>query len=547
MADAGGLDSGRAAFIGRAWGRGIRPVVGGRCHDAAGPEDLELLTAAAYLVGRDEDAADLSARGYREWLDRDDRPRAARCAFWLAFRLLLKGDVAQSEGWLARAARLVDDTTACVETGYLLVPAALQSMDTGDAAAALSAFTQAVTIGNRHDDPDLTVLGRLGAGQALIQQGKAAEGVPLLDEVMIAVTNDEVSPIVAGLVYCAVIEACHAILDLRRAHEWTAALTRWCDSQPDLVPYRGQCLVHRAEIMQLHGDWQDAMREARLAYQRLSHPPGQPAIGLALYRQAELHRLSGDFRQAEEAYRLASRWSGEPQPGLALLRLAQGRLDVAAAGIRRAIDIAEDGPARTRLLPAYVDIMVAAGDVPAARRGADELRTIAEDVDTPWLQASAEQALGTVLLAEGDGSSALRVLRRAWTTWSTLDVPYDGARTRVVMGLACRSLGDEDGAAMEFDAARWIFQQLGALPDVARAEDLARHTITAPAGGLTRRELEVLRQVASGKSNRAIATELFLSEKTVARHVSNIFTKLGLSSRSAATRYAYEHGLAQPI
>jgi DNA-binding CsgD family transcriptional regulator len=260
-----------------------------------------------------------------------------------------------------------------------------------------------------------------------------------------------------------------------------------------------------------------------------------------------LHRLGGEFQQAEEAYWLASRWSGEPQPGLALLRLAQGRRDVAVAGIRRAIDIAEDGPARARLLPAYVDIMVAAGDVPAARRGADELRTIAEDVDTPWLQASAEQALGTVLLAEGDGSSALRVLRRAWTTWSTLDVPYDGARTRVVMGLACRSLGDEDGAAMEFDAAKWIFQQLGALPDVARAEDLARHTITAPAGGLTRRELEVLRQLASGKSNRAIATELFLSEKTVARHVSNIFTKLGLSSRSAATRYAYEHGLIQPI
>jgi ATP/maltotriose-dependent transcriptional regulator MalT len=482
-------------------------------------------------------------RAYRESLRADDQARAARSAFWLAFHLLNKGDTAQAGGWLARARRLLDDGRHdCVEQGYLLFPASVQRYFDGDYAAAYAASSQAVEIGDRFGDLDLVTLARHVQGRALIRQGKPAQGMALLDEAMVAVLAGEVSAVVAGDTYCGVIEACQEVFDLRRAQEWTASLSHWCESQPDLVRYHGQCLVHRTEIMQLHGAWPDALEEARRACHRLSQPPGQPAVGAAFYQLAELHRLCGAFADAEVAYREASRWGRHAQPGLALLRLAQGQVDVAAAASRRVVDEAVDRLVRARLLPAHVEIMLAAGDVPAARLAADELSTIAADVGAPLLRAVAAHATGAVLLAEDDGRAAGQALRRAWTVWHDLDAPYEAARARVLMGLACRRLGDEDGAAMELDAARWAFRQLGAVHDVALTEVLSRKA-AGTVGGLTVREVQVLRLVASGRTNRAIAADLFLSEKTVARHVSNIFAKLGVSSRSAATGYAYEHGL----
>jgi DNA-binding CsgD family transcriptional regulator len=372
--------------------------------------------------------------------------------------------------------------------------------------------------------------------------GRIPEGIAVLDEVMVGVTGGETSATVTGLVYCGVIAACMETFDPRRAKEWTVALNHWCDAQPDLVPFRGQCMVHRAQIMQIQGAWPDALEALRQAHQRFTDTR-HPAAGDALYEQAEVHRWRGDLDSAEQAYRQAAGLGRDPQPGLALLRLAQGQLDAASAGIRRALDETTVRFRRPRLLSAAVEIALEGADVDAARVAAEELAQLGADRDVPLLNAMAAQAGGLVRLAEGDARTALSAARRAWSLWQELDVPYEAARARVVVAMACRALGDEDAARMELDAARQVFERLSAGPDLARVEALTGAARSRAGCGLTAREVEVLQLVATGKTNRVIATELFLSEKTVARHLSNIFTKLGVSSRAAATAYAYQHDL----
>ena len=543
MTAADALAHGREAFGRRAWADAYAQLSAADREAPLDLEDLERLATAASLIGRDAEGTDLWARAHHECLRLGDAARAARCAFRLALELLNRGEMAQGGGWLARARRLLDDGQLdCVEQGYVLVPVALQSLMGGDAAAARDTFARAGAIGARFGDADLVAMAGLGQGQALNRLGQTAEGMALLDEVMVAVTVGELSPHVAGIVYCVVIDACRERLDLRRAQEWTAALGRWCAAQQGLVPFRGECLVYRAEIMQLRGAWPDALEEAVRACALLSHRPGQPTAGAAFCQQAELHRLRGDFVKAEEAYRQASRCGRDPQPGLALLRLAQGQVAAAEAAIRGAAEGAQDLATRSRTLAACVEILLAAGDVPGARAAADGLSGLAGGFEAPFLRALSAHTTGAVLLAEGDARAALAALRSAWAAWQELEAPYEAARVRVLVGLAHRDLGDEDTAAMELDAARWVFRQLGAAPDLARVEALSRKAAKA-VGGLTAREVEVLRLVAAGKTNRTIAADLVLSEKTVARHLSNIYAKLGLSTRAAATAYAYEHGL----
>jgi DNA-binding CsgD family transcriptional regulator/Flp pilus assembly protein TadD len=362
----------------------------------------------------------------------------------------------------------------------------------------------------------------------------------MLDEAMVSVTSDELLPAVTGLIYCNVIDACQEVYDLRRSQEWTAALSRWCDGQPDLIPYAGQCLVHRSEILQMRGEWPRALDEATRACLRLT---GRPAVADAHYQLAEIHRLRGEFAEAEQAYRRAGEFGREPQPGLALLRLAEGRLDVAAAAITRVLDETSDRLARCRVLPAYVEVMVVAHELAAARIAADELFKTSEALEAPFLGASAAHIQGAVSLAEGDPAGALTPLRRAMSIWGKLDAPYESARARVLVGLACRALGDLDSAEIEFDAAAEVFQQLGAAPDVDRVRRLASAGEPSSASGLTAREVQVLSLVATGRTNREISSTLMISEHTVARHLQNIFSKLHVSSRTAATTFALEHSL----
>jgi serine/threonine protein kinase len=452
------------------------------------PEDLERLATSAYLIGKDADSTDLWARAHQEFLARGDPARAARSALWLAFGLLARGNMAPARGWLARAGRVLDSGGDCVEQGLLLALNAIPTMFGGNFAGALEMFGRAAEIGDRFRDANVATLARMGEGDCRIRLGEPAAGMKLLDEVMVAVTAGEVSPLLTGLIYCAVISACHGTFDLRRAQEWTAALTRWCDSQVGLVAYRGVCLVHRAEIMQLKGAWPNAADQARQACERLSQPPAHASVGVAFYVRGDLHRLRGEFAQAEEAYRQASQLGRKPDPGLAELRFAQGQVDVAAAAIRRVSEESREQRIRSRILPAYVHILLAAGDVAAARAGAEELSEIAAALDSPFVRAVAAQARGAVLLAEGDARTSLAALREAATGWRDLEVPYEAARVHVLVGLACRQLGDEETAKMELDAARRTFRELGAAPDLDRVEKLSQSAAPVAAIPIVRRE-----------------------------------------------------------
>jgi DNA-binding CsgD family transcriptional regulator len=527
------------------WASSYRDLTALTVDDLSGT-DVERLAVSSYLIGDDARCAAMWEEAHRRHVEADDPAGAALCSFWLAFSMMMRGQMAQAAAWLGRTEAVLASNERCRASGYVLIPALLQALDGDEPAMARTLAAEAADVAETFEDPDLAALAQLGDGQALMMMGDIHSATARFDSVMLMVSTGEVGPVVAGVVYCAVILECMQVFDLTRAAEWTEALHGWCEDQPDLVPYRGQCLVHRSQLQQAAGNWTAAFATVLHACDRLTEPP-HPALGLARYQEAELHRLRGAYDDAAVAYAQASAHGHDPMPGLALLELARGDVDVAAAGIRRALESATASYQRPRLLVAAVDILREARDIAGARRAGDELGAIADASPSEILRAMADQALGAVLLSEGDPAGAFARLRSAHTTWTRRQMPLETAQTSMLLGLGCLSLGDRASAALEFDNAASILDSLGAVPDAARLRTL-RPTVDMPPApsiheksSLTAREIEVLAHVAAGRTNREIASALTISQHTVGRHVENMFAKLGVNSRAAATAYAYEH------
>ncbi|MGW1343762.1 LuxR C-terminal-related transcriptional regulator [Kribbella sp. NPDC002412] len=535
------LERARAAFERRDWAVAYDRLSAGGADTALGPDDLLALGTAAYLVGDNDACVRALQRGFRLQVDRGEIPGAVRFAFWLSLVLSLRGEMAVAGGWAARAERLLAEYPEdVVERGYLRLTAFFRSLGQGDFAEADRAAAEVTEAARRFGEPDLLALGLIAQGRLLLYTGRVPEGLAQMDEAMVGVAAGEVSPIVSGNVYCAMIEGCQEVLDFDRASEWTTALTRWCDSQPDLVPYTGQCAVHRGQILRLRGAFGPALDEFDRACKRYADTGALGAAGLALSEAGDVLRIRGDYAAAETAYEKAASYGYEPQPGRALLLLARGRTPGAVATVRRLLSEAGDPVHRARLLPAAVEVFLVGGHLEEAVAVAAELSDVASRFGCSGLRAMAAYCESLVALAADESERALPHARSATQLWSGLQAPYDVARSKVLVGRAFRLLGDEDSASAELVAAMRSFEELGTAPARQEVEKLL-HRETA--GGLTGRELEVLRLVASGNSNTEIAQRLVLSDKTVARHLTNIFTKLEVPSRTAAAAYARDHDL----
>jgi len=508
-------------------------------------DDLERRATSAYLRGADDDTEALWLQAHNECLRIEDMPRAARCIFWLVLDLFNRREWARGNGWLARGMHLLEPAHDCAPLGLLLVLVARNQLRLGEVDAAAQTALRTGELASQFDDPDLTVFSRLTRALVHARRGEPREAASLFDEIMVGVTVDNVSPIAVGIVYCAVIDACRSQFDLSRAREWTAALDRWCSTQPHIVAFRGKCLVHRSEILRLSGAWSEALAEAERAceWSGAHENSFRYPSGAAFYELAEIHRLRGDVEEATQAYRHASEHGQSPEPGLTLLQFQQGNRELAATSIRRLLKERQGMVARAELLLAAVEILISVDDLVTARLAANELAQIAEQFPAPAVHAFAAHATGAMHLAEGDSSAALRSLREAWTLWQELEIPYQAARVRVLLGQGCQQLGDHVAAEFEFDGARQFFQRVSALPDVARVNMLRQSGSKVETPVLSAREREVIELVATGKTNREIARQLSISERTVDRHVSNILLKLNLPTRSAATAYAYQQGL----
>ena len=537
------LERGRTAYRAQMWDEAYTLLSRADESAALDPDDLEALAESAHLTGRPERSVDVRSRIYTYRMDNGDNLDAAMCAIRIHLVAMMHGDVSPAMGWLSRAQRLLQQEPECAVHGYLSLTQAEGAFHTGNPDGSLELARRATRIGTQFTDPDLVNVGLHQAGRALVALGDISGGTALLDEAMIAVAAREVKPVSSWWIYCSSINTCEYMSDFGRAGTWTTAFEKWLGTQHGATAVSGSCRMHRSRILHLHGSWADAEHEARQACAEQNGTIAMDA-GQAWYQIGEVRRLVGDFAAAEEAFGHAGTYAWDVQPGMALLRTAQGRTDAATAGLARAlVEHPSDRLARAKLLPAQAEIAIAAGNLELARAAAKELTAM---VGAPLaVRAAAVQVAGAVRLADGDPAGALPGLRAAAQIWTDLEVPYEAARSHRLIGLACCAIGDEDTARFEWDTCRVVFSRLGAMPDLQRTDELlgcAPPPAQLP-DHLSAREVEVLRLVASGMTNQDVAEHLSLSKKTVARHLSNIFAKIGVTSRAAATAYAYQHGL----
>ncbi len=507
--------------------------------------DLEVLADAAWWLCRVEESLEVRRKAYAGYASAGDERRAAYNAWMLSTEFQYVGRPSLSAGWLTRAQRHLSGEPECVERGYLVLSEAEAAEARGDLDGAVARAHEMVEIGRRCRSPEVVALGQTILGRLLVANGRTAEGLALLDEAMCDVLAGEHEGMVTGWVYCLAVAVCFDLADLRRASEWNDAAMAWCATLPAGTPFHGLCRVHHVELIGLGGDWAGASTEAdRACRELMAYHPNM--AGESYYVAGEIRRRMGDLTAAEEAFRRAHELGREPQPGLSLLRLAQGNAAAAAAALRSSL-AGGGGSAlgRARLLAAQVEVALASGDVEGARAARDELCAIAGASGSALLEAMAATADGAVQLAGHDPAGPLERLRAARALWLELALPYEAARARVLLAAACRAAGDEETARLELGAARSVFERLGSAADVRSVDDLLDPERETPAN-LTGREVEVLRLVAAGRTNREIAAELVLSPHTVARHLNNIFAKLGVSSRAAATAFAYDHDLVTP-
>ncbi|PFG41076.1 LuxR family transcriptional regulator [Georgenia soli] len=524
------LGQARAAHADRRWLTAFDAFQAAESAAPLGPEDLGLMAECAHLLHRLDDFFAVRELAYHRELDTGDPVAAATSAFWIGAQHLHEGEIAQGTGWMQRAFRLAatvkqDDRLR----GYLSFASSFRAEAAGDLDAAARIADEAVEAAQRCDDADLTALALHQAGLLHLRAGRLDKGRALLDEAMVVVTADHATPMVTGIVYCGVIAGCWSVYDIGRAHEWTDALTGWCAAQPELGSFVGECRVRRAELRLLHGEWGEAMAELG----GMEDDVDRQSAALAIYVRGDLERLQGRWEDAERSFATAARLGQEPQPGLALLRLARGSTQAAAAMVRRSLTETAEPDRRVAVLAAAVEVLLAVGDEAGATAAATELDTLAGRQDSDVVRAVAAQARARLAVGTGHPERAGEPVRTALETWLRVGAPYEEARARRLLEAACRALGDTESAAREERTAREIFERLGARPDLDALDHHARQTLSA-------REVEVLRLVATGATNRAIAAELYLSERTVDRHVSNILSKLGVASRSAATARAGE-------
>ncbi len=539
--DVVGLEQARTAFGRGDWGAAYDAWSEAGL-DALTVDELVDLASAAELLGQHDTLVAALQRAFVASRDGGETGLAVLTAFRLSMSTGAHGEPALSAGWSARAEGLADELDDdAVEHGWIAFLQMFRAIMSGDFAAATDCAERAVAIARRHGEPNLTAMALSGRGRIALYAGRVPEGLALLDESMVWVISGETEPVVAGHVYCTAIEGCQEISDFARMAEWTSALERWCAEQPGLLMFTGQCAVHRGQLLRLRGEWGPALDEFELAAVRYREVGAPDAAALSAYEAGEVLRLRGEHAAAEESYERAADRGFEPQPGLALLWLARAEQAAAVAAVDRLLAEPGGPVQRCRILPAAVEVLLAAGQVDRARDLAGELSGIADDFGCEPLKAAAAQASGAVELTGGDPAGALPYLRKAQQLWARTEAPVDRARARVLTGRALGALGDADAARRELEAARTIFRQVGARPYADEVDRLLQPA-SLPAG-LSAREAEVLRLVASGRSNAQIAADLVLSEKTVARHLSNIFTKLAVGSRTAATAYAFENGL----